>query len=79
MASAVGWLATCVVYFRLERAGRERAIAAVGATVGSLLVLMKVLPLVPGSLSGSEYLALALWVAIGLALKRRAAWFWPKA
>ena len=73
MASAVGWLATCAAYFRLERAGRERAIAAVGATVGSLLILMKLLPMVPGSFTVYEYLALVLWILLGLALRRRSA------
>jgi len=71
MASAVGWLATCTVYFRLERARRERAISTVGAIVGSLLILMKLLPMVPGSLTAYEYLALALWILIGFALRRR--------
>ena len=71
MASAVGWLATCAAYFRLERARRERAIATVGATVGFLLILMKVLPWVPGSFTAYEYLALALWILLGWALKRR--------
>jgi amino acid transporter len=71
MASAVGWLATCAAYFRLERAGRERAIAAAGATVGLLLILMKVLPMVPGSFTAYEYLALALWILLGYALRKR--------
>ncbi len=43
----------------------------VGIVVGSLLILMKFLPIVPGHFSGYEYLALALWVGVGLALKRR--------
>jgi amino acid transporter len=70
MASAVGWLATCAVYFRLQRARQERTIAALGAMVGSLLVLMKVLPLVPGSFTVYEYVALALWILVGWALKK---------
>jgi amino acid transporter len=70
MASAVGWLATCAAYFRLQGARRERAIAALGAIVGSLLVLMKVLPLVPGSFPAYEYVALALWILLGWALKK---------
>jgi hypothetical protein len=71
MASAVGWLATCAAYFRLQRAARERAIAALGAIAASVLVLMKLLPLVPGSFTVYEYLALALWILLGWALKRR--------
>ncbi len=73
MASAVGWLATCAVYFRLERAPRERAISTAGAIVGSLLILMKVLPMVPGSFTAYEYLALGLWILLGWALRRRSA------
>jgi basic amino acid/polyamine antiporter, APA family len=71
MASAVGWLATCIVYFRLERASRERAISTAGAIVGSLLIVMKLLPVVPGSFTGYEYLGLALWILLGWALRRR--------
>jgi hypothetical protein len=71
MASAVGWLASCAAYYRIEPARRERAIAAAGVVVGSLLILMKFLPIVPGHFSGYEYLALGLWVLMGLALKRK--------
>ncbi len=71
MASAVGWLATCAVYFRLQGVRRERAIAGFGAIVGSLLVLMKVLPLVPGSFTVYEYLALGLWILLGWALRQK--------
>jgi len=70
MASAVGWLASCAAYYRIETAPRERAIATAGIVVGLLLILMKFLPVVPGHFSGYEYLALALWVGMGLVLKR---------
>jgi len=43
----------------------------VGATVGFLLILMKVLPWVPGSFTAYQYLALALWILLGWALKKR--------
>lgn len=71
MASAVGWLATCAAYWRIEPARRERAVAAAGMAVGSALILMKILPFVPGHFSIEEYAALTLWVVLGLALKRR--------
>ena len=73
MASAVGWLAACAAYSRMEPSGRERAVAAMGVLIASLLILMKVLPFVPGHFSGYEYLALALWGLAGLLLKRRGA------
>jgi APA family basic amino acid/polyamine antiporter len=71
LASAIGWLATCAAYFQLERSGRQRAIALVGIAVGATLVLMKLLPNVPGHFTVYEYAALALWALLGLALKRK--------
>jgi len=82
LASAIGWLATAAAYYRLafvNRASgtgavgrgalRERAIAAAGIAVASALILMKLVPLVPGHFTAYEYLALALWGFAGLALK----------
>jgi amino acid transporter len=71
LASAIGWLATCAAYVRLERSARERAIGLVGAAVGATLVLMKLLPNVPGHFTVYEYIALGLWALLGLALKRK--------
>ena len=50
---------------------RGRLIAIAGMTVGSTLVLMKVLPNVPGHFTVYEYAALALWCGLGFTLKRR--------
>jgi hypothetical protein len=55
----------------LERSARERAIGLVGAAVGATLVLMKLLPNVPGHFTVYEYIALGLWALLGLALKRK--------
>jgi len=71
MASAVGWLATCAAYYRLEPAPRQRSIATLGGLVAAALILMKILPFVPGHFSGLEYLALGLWTVAGLMLNRR--------
>ncbi len=71
MASAVGWLATCAAYFRIEPAWRERVISLAGIAVALSLILMKILPRVPGHFTGVEYLAVGLWILAGLALKRR--------
>jgi APA family basic amino acid/polyamine antiporter len=70
MASAVGWLAACAAYARMEPRGRELAMASLGILVALLLVLMKIAPFVPGHFSAYEYLALALWASAGLVLRR---------
>jgi amino acid transporter len=73
MASALGWLATCAAFYYRRPAAGERALALTGMTVASLLVLMKLLPVVPGHFTRYEWIAFALWAAVGLVLRRRAA------
>ena len=72
MASALGWFAACISFFLVETRVGLRAIAAVGMIVAVLLVLMKLVPQVPGHFSGAEWMALGVWLAIGLLLHRRA-------
>jgi len=71
VASAIGWLAACAAYHQMRPSAGQRMIAAVGVVVGLLLVLMKILPVVPGHFSGYEWLALALWAGLGLMVARR--------
>ena len=71
MASAAGWLATCAAYLAIERGTGRRLVAAAGALVATALILMKLLPLVPGHFSVAEYLALGAWILAGLAFHRR--------
>lgn len=47
VACAVGWLAACAAYYQMAPAPRERGVAAMGAMVGRLMVVMKVVPFVP--------------------------------
>ena len=72
VASATGWLATCAAYYCMKPAPRERVVAAVGVSVGLLMILMKVLPGIPGHFSGYEWLALGIWLTLGLLLGWRA-------
>jgi len=65
VASATGWFAACAAYLALRPPARERAIAVVGAVVGLLMILMKLVPAVPGHFSRYEWIALALWIAAG--------------
>lgn len=68
VASAAGWTAACSAYYAMRPAPLQQFIALVGALVGIAMILMKVIPLVPGHFSGYEWLALGVWSAIGLAL-----------
>jgi len=68
MASAFGWLATCVSFFVVERSLRARLLTILGILVAALLLIMKFLPAFPGHFTQAEWLALAIWLVIGAAL-----------
>jgi hypothetical protein len=46
----------------------ERIVAGVGVAVGLAMVLMKILPGIPGRFDRYEWLALGVWIALGAAL-----------
>jgi APA family basic amino acid/polyamine antiporter len=71
VASAAGWMAACAAYFRMRPPVGQRIVAAVGVTVGLLMISMKIVPGIPGHFSGYEWLALATWSALGLGLGLR--------
>jgi basic amino acid/polyamine antiporter, APA family len=71
VASATGWMAACAAYYVMRPAPVKRIVAALGALLALGMILMKVIPLVPGHFSGYEWLALAIWCLTGMALKRR--------
>ncbi len=68
MASAFGWLAACASFLLVEKSVKSRAIAAAGASVALIFLLMKLLPVFPGHFSHAEWIALAIWLALGLVL-----------
>jgi amino acid transporter len=68
LASAMGWLAACAAYYRMQGTGRRKIVAAIGATVGLAMVLMKVVPGIPGHFSKQEWLALGVWITLGAVL-----------
>ncbi|MGH9374772.1 MAG: APC family permease [Terriglobia bacterium] len=70
LASAAGWLATCVSYLRMKPRPAQCAVAGLGGAVSLAIILMKLIPFVPGHFTGYEYLALGLWAAAGWALKK---------
>jgi APA family basic amino acid/polyamine antiporter len=72
VASATGWLAACAAYFAMKPSPGQRLIAAIGGFIGLAMILMKLVPAVPGHFSAWEWLALGIWSLIGLALAWKA-------
>jgi amino acid transporter len=75
LAVGVGWLSACVAYIlRAKRwrmsaetalSGESTAIAWLGAAVSLAIVLMKVVPGVPGSFTSAEWTAFIGWSGLG--------------
>lgn len=79
VACAIGWTAACASCLALARtrpdvillSSTERGIALFALLVATALVLMKIVLVVPGHFTMYEWLALAIWIAIGAAAHRR--------
>jgi APA family basic amino acid/polyamine antiporter len=82
VACAIGWAASCAAYLSLGRSGKlpaqiklsviEWLVAALGLVVAGVMLLMKVMPWIPGHFTFFEWIALGIWVALGALAKRRA-------
>ncbi|HTW58695.1 MAG TPA: APC family permease [Terriglobales bacterium] len=78
VASALGWSATCAACLALARARSspltlslpERAVAVFGLLVGVTMILMKLIPSLPGHFTVYEWIALAIWIALGVLAAR---------
>src|SRR5262249_25034564 len=73
LAVGVGWLSTCAAYLaRRRRAAtghdeRAAGFAWIGVLVAVAIILMKIVPAVPGSFTTWEWISFAGWSALGLA------------
>ena len=77
VASALGWIAACASCIalgsshsarqRFKLSGFEQGVAVFGLVVGVAMVLMKIVPLVPGHFTLFEWIALGVWIALGAA------------
>jgi len=67
LSVGVGWLSACVAWLARRGPGEPAAMARVGAVVSVGIILMKVVPVVPGSFTMAEWIAFAGWSALGLA------------
>lgn len=70
LAAGVGWCAACIAFVARQRraeAASDVRLALLGTLISLGIVLMKAIPAIPGSFTGTEWLALAGWCGLGLA------------
>jgi len=78
VACAIGWAATCAACLALARSRpelmslslTESAVAAFGLAVAIAMALMKLIPQVPGHFTIYEWLALGVWILLGVIASR---------
>jgi len=69
VACAVGWMSACLSYFLMKPRLIDRVAALFGFLVTSLMILVKVLPIVPGHFTRNEWIALAIWALLGFLMR----------
>jgi uncharacterized membrane protein YbhN (UPF0104 family) len=62
-------MAACLSYFLMKPVTLDRVAAAFGILVTLAMVLVKVLPIVPGHFTLYEWLAVAIWAALGVLVR----------
>jgi basic amino acid/polyamine antiporter, APA family len=75
VACTIGWAATCAAYLSMSRSGKaaelvrpntlEYFVATFGLLVAVALLLIKVIPAIPGHFTVYEWIALAAWIVLG--------------
>jgi basic amino acid/polyamine antiporter, APA family len=70
LAAPIGWMASCAAFLLMRPSPFAKTAAVTGIAVTTLMILIKVLPQVPGHFTVYEWIALAVWIAIGLLLRR---------
>src|SRR5262245_27591218 len=66
LCCAIAWMAACITTYCMRPHWLVRAAAIFGILVTTLMVLVKVVPLVPGHFTRYEWIALAIWAGLGL-------------
>jgi len=70
IAAAVAWMAACASYYRMKPALAGRVAALIGLLVTSLMILAKVVPAIPGHFTRYEWIALGVWIVLGVLISR---------
>ena len=68
VSAAVAWMAACASYYKMKPPGLPRVAAVFGLIVTSVMILVKLVPLIPGHFTWHEWLALGLWAGLGAAI-----------
>src|SRR6201993_5197104 len=69
VTAAVAWMAACASYYCMKPPWRQRSAAVFGLIVTSIMILVKVVPVVPGHFTWHEWIALAIWGLLGAAVR----------
>jgi basic amino acid/polyamine antiporter, APA family len=72
VAAAIGWMAACASYFCMKPALAGRTAAIFGILMTVLMVLVKIVPIVPGHFTRYEWMAVGIWAVIGAAMRMSA-------
>ena len=68
-ASAIAWMAACAAYLRMKPAWFGRAAAIFGLLITGLMIAVKVLPAIPGHFTRYEWIALSIWIGLGILVR----------
>jgi amino acid transporter len=68
ISSALGWMSACVAFLCLKPNWAGKIAAAFGVVVTAMMGLAKILPFVPGHFTVYEWIALAIWAVLGIAI-----------
>jgi amino acid transporter len=69
VTAAVAWMAACASYYCMKPPWRQRSAAVFGLIVTSIMILVKLVPVVPGHFTSHEWIALAIWGVLGIAVR----------
>lgn len=69
VSASVAWMAACASYYKMKPRGLRRAAAIFGLLVTTAMILVKLVPLVPGHFTWHEWLALAMWGVLGTLIR----------
>jgi APA family basic amino acid/polyamine antiporter len=69
LSVGVAWMAACASYLKMKPRGLGLTCAIFGLLVTATMILVKLIPWVPGHFTWHEWLALAIWACLGAAVR----------